>query len=61
MDVERWRLVRKYRTDALADMNMHDIVDVLYQRATDFMHQSGLCMDEDYVGKPQDLPLVLHQ
>ena len=35
-------------------MNMHDIVDYLYQRATDFMHQGGLCMDEDYVGKQQN-------
>jgi hypothetical protein len=56
-DVERWRPVRKYCTDARAEMNMHDIVDDFYQRATDFMHHGGLSMDEDYVGKPQDIYL----
>jgi hypothetical protein len=39
-DVGRWRLVWKNRTDALADyemnLNMHDIVDDLYQSATIF-------------------------
>jgi hypothetical protein len=57
-NVERWRLVQN-RNDARAEMNMRDIVlvDDLYQRATDFMHQGGLRMDEDYVGKPQDIYL----
>ncbi len=36
---------------------MHDIVDDLSQRATDFMHQGGLRMDENYVGKLQDIYL----
>jgi hypothetical protein len=36
---------------------MHDIVDDLYQRAIDFMHQGGLCMEEDYVGKQQNIYL----
>ena len=41
---------------------MHDIVDDLYQRATDFMHQGGLRMDEDYVGKASGhLSLVLRK
>jgi hypothetical protein len=56
-DVEHWRLVHKYCTDHPAEMDMHDIVDDLYQRATDNMHQGGLCMDEDSVGKPQDIYL----
>ncbi len=52
-DVERWILVRKYRMDARAEMNIYmiDIVDDLYQRATDFMHQGGLRMEKDNVGK----------
>ncbi len=33
------------------------ISSILYQSATDFMHQGGLRMDEDYVGKPQDIYL----
>ena len=28
-----------------------------FMRATEFMHQSGLRMDGDHVGKPQDLYL----
>ena len=32
-------------------MDMHTIVDDLYERATEFMHKSGLYMDEDFVGK----------
>ena len=56
-DVERWRLVRKYRTDHRAEIDMHDIVDDLYDRATDYMHKGGLRMDEDFVGKPQDIYL----
>ena len=56
-DVERWRLVRKYRSDQLAHMDMHTIVDDLYERATEFMHKSGLYMDEDFVGKSEDLYL----
>ena len=45
--------------DHRADMDMHDIVDDLYkpERATDFMHQGGLRMDEYFVGKLQDIYL----
>ena len=55
--VELWRLVRKYRSDQLAHMDMHTIVDDLYERATEFMHKSGLYMNEDFVGKSEDLYL----
>ena len=34
---------------------MHEIVDDLYQRATDFVHDSSIRMDEDFVGKQPDL------
>ncbi len=43
-DDERWRLVRKYCTDRRAEMDMHEIVDDLYQRATGYMHRGGLRM-----------------
>ena len=38
-------------------VDMHDIVEDLYQRATDFMHDSGVRMDGDFVGKSHDLNL----
>ena len=38
-------------------MDMHSIVDDLYERATEFMHKSGLHMHEDFVGKSHDLYL----
>ena len=36
---------------------MHEIVDIIFMCATEFMHDSSLCMDEDHVGKQQDLYL----
>ena len=38
-------------------MDMHSMVDDLYERATEFMHKSGLHMHEDFVGKSHDLYL----
>ena len=49
--------LRKYHTDHLADKDMHDFVEDLYKRASEFMHQGGLRMDENFVGKPQDIYL----
>ena len=36
---------------------MEEIIDNVFIRATEFMHDSGLRMDADHVGKPQDLYL----
>ena len=36
---------------------VHDNVDDIYMCATEFMHQGRLLMDENCVGKPQDLHL----
>ena len=36
---------------------MEEIIDNVFVRATEFMHDSGLRMDSDHVGKPQDLYL----
>ena len=47
--------MRKYRTDQMAHMDMHSIVDDLYERATEFVHKSGLHMHDDFVGKLHDL------
>ena len=30
------------------------IIDNVFMRAIEFMHQSGMRMNEDHVGKPQD-------
>ena len=38
-------------------MDMPEIIDNIFMRATVFMHPSNLCMDADHVGKPQDLYL----
>ena len=38
-------------------MDMPEIIDNVFMRATEFMHQSGIRMDEDHVGKQQDLYL----
>ena len=36
---------------------MPEIIDNVFMRATEFMHQSGMRMNTDHVGKPQDLYL----
>ena len=36
---------------------MPEIIDNVFMRATEFMHQSGMRMDVDHVGQPQDLYL----
>ena len=36
---------------------MEEIIENVFVRATEFMHDSGLRMDADHVGKPQDLYL----
>ncbi len=38
-------------------MYMYDIVDDLYKLAADYMQQGGLRLDEDFVGKLQDIYL----
>ena len=38
-------------------MDMPEIIDNVFMSATEFMHQSGMRMDADHVGKPQDLCL----
>jgi hypothetical protein len=36
---------------------MHEIVENIFMRATEYMEDSGLRMDEDHVDKPKDLYL----
>ena len=38
-------------------MDMDEIIENVFMRATEFMHQSGIRIDADHVGKPQDLYL----
>ena len=54
-DEEGWRVAERHCIDHRAAYDMEEIIDNVFMRATEFMHQSGLRMDEDRVGKPQDL------
>ena len=56
-DEEDWRVVERDCIDHRAAMDMTEIIENVFMRATEFMHQSGFRMDEDHVGKPQDLYL----
>ena len=38
---------------------MHEIIEDVFMLAADFMHNSGILMDDDFVGKPQDLSGIL--
>ncbi len=38
-------------------MDAHDIVDDIYRHTENFMHVSGMVMQPDYVGNPEDLYL----
>jgi hypothetical protein len=38
-------------------MDAHDIVDAIYRHTETFMHESGMVMQPDCVGKPEDLYL----
>ncbi len=42
----------EYRTDHRTDMIVHYIIDDLYKRATDILHQGVLRREGDYIGKP---------
>ena len=57
---EGWRVVERYCANYRVSLDMHDIVEDLYQRATIFMHDSCVRMDGDSVGKPQNfLPCAI--
>ena len=53
-DEEGWRVAERYCIDYRAAMALEEII---FMRATEFMHDSGLRMDADFVGKPQDIYL----
>ena len=50
-DEEGWRVAERYCIDHRAAYDMEEIIDNVFVRATEFMHDSGLRMDEDHVGK----------
>jgi hypothetical protein len=56
-DEEAWRVRERYCIDHRAAFDMHEIIDDIFMRATEFMHESGLRMDQDNVGKPEGLCL----
>ena len=55
-DEEGWIFAERYCIDHRAAMDL-GIIENLFVRATEFMHDSGLRMDEDFVSKQQDLYL----
>jgi hypothetical protein len=56
-DEDGWRVHERYCIDHRAEYDTHEIVENVLTRAAVFMHDSGLRMDEDHVGKPGDLYL----
>ncbi len=52
--MERYYIDHKGASGAF---DMHEIVENIFMSATKFMEDSGLCMDEDRIGKQQDLYL----
>ncbi len=56
-DEDGWRVHERYCINHRAAFDMHEIVKDVFMSAIAFMHDSGLRMDEDHVGKPEDLYL----
>ncbi len=57
-DEKGWRVRERYCIDHRMAFDMYGIIDDIFMRATELMHCSGLRMDEDHVGKPEDLYLL---
>ena len=57
-DEDGWRVHERYCIDHRAEFDTHEIINDVFMSAIAFMHDSGLRMDEDHVGKPGDLYLV---
>ncbi len=56
-DEDGWRVHERYCIDHRAAFDVHEIVNDVFKSAIAFLHYSCLCMDEDHVGKPEDLYL----
>ena len=56
-DEDGWRVAERYCIDYRAAFDLDEIIENVFMRATESMHQSGMRMDADHVGKPQDLYL----
>jgi hypothetical protein len=56
-DEDEWKVIAKYVTYYQQAMDAHDIVDDIYRHTENFMHDSGMVMQPDYVSKPDDLYL----
>jgi hypothetical protein len=52
-DEEGWRVRERYCIDHRAAFDMHEIIDDIFMRATDVIHDNCLRMDEDHVGKQE--------
>ena len=46
-DEDGWRVAERYCIDYRASMDMDEIIENVFMRATEFMHQSGMRMDAD--------------
>ncbi len=47
-DEDGWRVHERYCIDHRAAFGMHEIVENIFTRAAEFMHDSGPRMDEDH-------------
>ena len=56
-DEEGWRVAERYCIDHRAAYDMEEIIENVFMRATEFMHDSDMRMNADHIGNPQDLYL----
>ncbi len=54
-DEDEWAVIAGYGTNHQQAMDAYEIVDDIYRHAESFMHKSGMAMQPNYVGKPEDL------
>jgi hypothetical protein len=58
-DEDGWKVAERYCIDHRAAYNMHEIVENMFMRVNEFIQHSSMRMDEDHVGKLEDLYLYL--
>jgi hypothetical protein len=56
-DEDEWEVIAEYATNHQQAIVVHEIVDDIYRHAENFMHESYMVMQPEYVGKPEDLYL----
>ncbi len=52
---DAWYVVAEYATDQRSAMDTVEIVEDIWHKAEQFMHQAGLYMHSGHIGKADDL------